>query len=123
MPSWPCRSASARSEELVEQLTWAQLGRHHKPIVLLNVEGFGRRSCLLLQHMHREQFIRPDMDVRFITRSTGPSRFCARDRGGGFANAPDSKADAEMCGKVLMPLGRHHRRRLTSVVTAAREPH
>ncbi len=27
-------------EELVEQLTWAQLGRHNKPIVLVNIEGF-----------------------------------------------------------------------------------
>src|SRR4029077_2270022 len=53
-------------EELVEQLTWAQLGRHHKPIVLLNVEGFWAPFLALLQHMSREQFIRPDMDVRFI---------------------------------------------------------
>ena len=27
-------------EELVEQLTWAQLGRHAKPIVLVDIEGF-----------------------------------------------------------------------------------
>ena len=27
-------------EELVEQLTWAQLGRHTKPIVLVDVDGF-----------------------------------------------------------------------------------
>ena len=27
-------------EELVEQLTWAQLGRHAKPIVLVNIDGF-----------------------------------------------------------------------------------
>ena len=27
-------------EELVEQLTWAQLGRHTKPIVLVNIDGF-----------------------------------------------------------------------------------
>ena len=53
-------------EELVEQLTWAQLGRHNKPIVLLNVEGFWAPFMSLLQHMSREQFIRPDMDVRFI---------------------------------------------------------
>ena len=31
-------------EELVEQLTWAQLGRHTKPIVLVDVEGFWGRS-------------------------------------------------------------------------------
>ena len=27
-------------EELVEQLTWAQLGRHKKPILLANIDGF-----------------------------------------------------------------------------------
>jgi len=27
-------------EEFVEQLTWSQLGRHKKPIVLVNVHGF-----------------------------------------------------------------------------------
>jgi uncharacterized protein (TIGR00730 family) len=29
-------------EELVEQMTWAQLGRHSKPILLVDVEGFWR---------------------------------------------------------------------------------
>ena len=27
-------------EELVEQLTWSQLGQHRKPIVLVDIEGF-----------------------------------------------------------------------------------
>ena len=26
-------------EELVEQMTWAQLGRHHKPVLLANIRG------------------------------------------------------------------------------------
>jgi uncharacterized protein (TIGR00730 family) len=84
-------------EELVEQLTWAQLGRHHKPIVLLNVEGFWAPFLSLLQHMHREQFIRPDMDVRFITVDRAeqvlPAIQAASQR------APDSKADAELAEK------------------------
>jgi uncharacterized protein (TIGR00730 family) len=54
-------------EELVEQLTWAQLGRHTKPIVLLNIDGFWAPFLELLRHMHAEAFIRPDMDVRFTT--------------------------------------------------------
>ena len=52
-------------EELVEQLTWAQLGRHSKPIVLLNVGGFWAPFTTLLDHMRREAFIRDSMDVRF----------------------------------------------------------
>jgi hypothetical protein len=84
-------------EELVEQLTWAQLGRHNKPIVLLNVEGFWAPLLSLLQHMHREQFIRPDMDVRFITVDRAEQvlpAIQAAKRG-----VPDGKADAELTEK------------------------
>jgi len=35
-------------EELVEQLTWAQLGRHKKPILILNVARFWDPLCVLL---------------------------------------------------------------------------
>lgn len=54
-------------EELVEQLTWAQLGRHAKPILLVNIDGFWAPFRALLQHMSEEAFIRPDMAVRFLT--------------------------------------------------------
>jgi uncharacterized protein (TIGR00730 family) len=54
-------------EELVEQLTWAQLGRHTKPIVLVNINGFWEPLLALLRHMNEEAFIRADMDVRFLT--------------------------------------------------------
>lgn len=50
-------------EELVEQLTWAQLGRHKKPILLANVEGFWNPLRALLEHMRRMQFIRAQLDV------------------------------------------------------------
>jgi uncharacterized protein (TIGR00730 family) len=53
-------------EELVEQLTWAQLGRHTKPIVLLNAEGFWAPFLALLEHMKAEGFIRAEMGVRFL---------------------------------------------------------
>jgi uncharacterized protein (TIGR00730 family) len=52
-------------EELVEQLTWAQLGQHAKPIVLANIDGFWTPFLALLKHMHTLGFIRPDMDVRY----------------------------------------------------------
>lgn len=52
-------------EELVEQLTWAQLGRHEKPIVLANIEGFWTPFLNLLAHMKSEAFIRDGLDVRF----------------------------------------------------------
>jgi uncharacterized protein (TIGR00730 family) len=50
-------------EELVEQLTWAQLGRHKKPILMANIDGFWDRLCALLDHMRAMQFIRAGLSV------------------------------------------------------------
>jgi uncharacterized protein (TIGR00730 family) len=52
-------------EELVEQLTWSQLGRHTKPIILANIEGFWTPFLSLLQHMRSGAFIRDGLEVRF----------------------------------------------------------
>jgi uncharacterized protein (TIGR00730 family) len=52
-------------EELVEQLTWSQLGQHDKPIVLANIEGFWDPFKLLLDHMREEAFIRSGLEVRY----------------------------------------------------------
>jgi uncharacterized protein (TIGR00730 family) len=48
-------------EELVEQLTWAQLGRHRKPILLANIAGFWDPLLELLEHMNALGFI-PSFD-------------------------------------------------------------
>jgi uncharacterized protein (TIGR00730 family) len=53
-------------EELVEQLTWAQLGRHKKPILILNIESFWEPLCALLDHMERLQFIRKNLSVNLL---------------------------------------------------------
>lgn len=52
-------------EELVEQLTWSQLGRHQKPIVLANIDSFWTPFMTLLEHMGKESFIRPGLEVTF----------------------------------------------------------
>ncbi len=52
-------------EELVEQLTWFQLGRHEKPIVIANIENFWKPFLDLLAHMREEAFIRTGLDVSF----------------------------------------------------------
>ena len=54
-------------EELVEQLTWAQLGRHKKPILTLNIEGFWDPLCALLDHMRKLDFIRSGLSVNMLT--------------------------------------------------------
>lgn len=53
-------------EEFVEQLTWTQLGRHTKPIVLANIEGFWNPLLALFDRMSGETFIRPGLDLKVI---------------------------------------------------------
>jgi uncharacterized protein (TIGR00730 family) len=53
-------------EELVEQLTWAQLGRHRKPILIANIDHFWDPLCALLDHMEKLQFIRAGLDVNLL---------------------------------------------------------
>ena len=44
-------------EELVEQLTWAQLGRHKKPILLANVGGFWDPLITVFEHLRSSAFL------------------------------------------------------------------
>ena len=53
-------------EELVEQMTWAQLGRHGKPILIANIDGFWRPLLALFAHMHGEGFIRDGLGLRYL---------------------------------------------------------
>jgi uncharacterized protein (TIGR00730 family) len=53
-------------EELVEQLTWAQLGRHKKPILILNTANFWDPLCQLLEQMERLDFIRAGLPVKLL---------------------------------------------------------
>ena len=53
-------------EELVEQLTWAQLGRHKKPVLIANIAGFWDPLCALLDHMRELQFIRAEFSVELL---------------------------------------------------------
>jgi hypothetical protein len=45
-------------EELFEIWTWAQLGFHHKPCGLLNVEGYYDSLIAFLDHVLAEQFVK-----------------------------------------------------------------
>jgi uncharacterized protein (TIGR00730 family) len=53
-------------EELVEQLTWKQLGRHAKPVLLANIDGFWEPLLDLITHMRATQFIRPNFAVEIL---------------------------------------------------------
>ena len=53
-------------EELVEQLTWAQLNRHMKPILIADIGGFWRPLLALIAHMRIEGFIREGFEARYL---------------------------------------------------------
>jgi uncharacterized protein (TIGR00730 family) len=53
-------------EELVEQLTWQQLGRHSKPVLLANIDGFWEPLLALIAHMRATQFIRPTLSIDIL---------------------------------------------------------
>ena len=53
-------------EELVEQMTWAQLGQHTKPILLLSIKGFWRPLLTLFAHMREQGFIRPGLELNYL---------------------------------------------------------
>jgi uncharacterized protein (TIGR00730 family) len=54
-------------EEVVEQMTWAQLGRHKKPILIANIDGFWDPLCALLEHMTSLEFIRSGLSINLLT--------------------------------------------------------
>lgn len=53
-------------EELVEIATWAQLGRHKKPIIVANIDNYWQPLLTLVSHMQDEHFIREGLEVHFV---------------------------------------------------------
>ncbi|PLX39217.1 MAG: TIGR00730 family Rossman fold protein [Hyphomicrobiales bacterium] len=53
-------------EEVVEMMTWAQLGQHKKPVLLANVAGFWNPLIDLLAHMRSESFIGEPYMVSYL---------------------------------------------------------
>jgi uncharacterized protein (TIGR00730 family) len=54
-------------EELVEQLTWLQLGRHKKPVLLANINGFWGPLIELIDHMQGLGFIHTERRFQYLT--------------------------------------------------------
>jgi uncharacterized protein (TIGR00730 family) len=52
-------------EELVEQLTWVQLERHTKPVLIADIGGFWRPLLSLFAHMRERHFIQPAFEIRY----------------------------------------------------------
>ncbi len=53
-------------EELIEQLSWVQLERHNKPVLLVNIAGFWDPLIALFDHMRSEGFIQPAFDISYL---------------------------------------------------------
>ena len=57
-------------EELVEQMTWVQLDRHAKPVLIADIGGFWRPLLSLLAHMREQGFIRAGLEVKYMVAET-----------------------------------------------------
>lgn len=57
-------------EELVEELTWAQLGRHRKPILIANLKGFWDPLLALFDHMDDAGYIHSSARLNFLVSDT-----------------------------------------------------
>src|SRR5580658_449135 len=53
-------------EEIVEQLTWAQLGRHKKPILFANINGYWDPLLALFAHMREQEFVPEALSFNFL---------------------------------------------------------
>jgi uncharacterized protein (TIGR00730 family) len=53
-------------EELAEQLTWVQLERHTKPVVIADIGGFWQPLLDLFAHMRERRFIQSHFEVRYL---------------------------------------------------------
>ena len=53
-------------EELVEQLTWVQLDRHRKPVLIADIGGFWRPLLSLMAHMRDQGFIPTSLEIRYL---------------------------------------------------------
>jgi len=53
-------------EELVEQMTWAQLGQHRKPILLADIHNFWQPLIALFDHMAKFGFVRSTNSFEYL---------------------------------------------------------
>lgn len=56
-------------EELVEMMTWSQLGRHKKPMGVLDVDGFWQPLMTLIAHMSDSGFLHNSDKAQLIVDS------------------------------------------------------
>ena len=75
-------------EEIVEIMTWGQLGHHRKPIVFGNINGFWDPMLSLLDHMAAEGFIHTAKRVQPLVINDPESIVAAIMVAGSSVDAP-----------------------------------
>lgn len=53
-------------EELVEQITWVQLGHHNKPVLIANIDDYWTPLLRLFDQMRDLGFISTSMNIHFL---------------------------------------------------------
>jgi uncharacterized protein (TIGR00730 family) len=86
-------------EEIVEIMTWAQLGHHRKPVVFCNINGFWDPMIALLDHMRAEGFIHTSHLVRPLVVDSAEGAVAAALAASTDAAAP-SPGDAAIIDKM-----------------------
>jgi uncharacterized protein (TIGR00730 family) len=87
-------------EEFVEQLTWSQLGRHAKPIVLVNAEGFWNPLLALFDRMAAQGFIRPGLELNMLVVDRVEDIVPTIDKAlGAYPAASEAQVEAEVSAK------------------------
>lgn len=71
-------------DELIEALTWSQLGLHKKPIILMDFNGYWRPLLALFEHMRAAGFLHGDLDQHL---SVAPDAAAVLTRLDGFRAA------------------------------------
>lgn len=64
-------------DEFFEVLTWAQIGLHHKPILLMDVAGYWQPLIALLRHIIDQGFADPSMLTLFQVVPDAPAAVTA----------------------------------------------
>jgi len=86
-------------EELVEQLTWQQLGRHSKPVLLANIDNFWEPLLALLAQMRRPSSSARRCRLEVLQAETGRRHLAAPAR----RRRPCGRGDQGTCtgrGKI-----------------------
>jgi uncharacterized protein (TIGR00730 family) len=81
-------------EEIVEIMTWGQLGHHRKPIVFVNIRDFWAPMLTMLDHMREEGFIHTGHLVQPLVVDTAsavvPAILAAASASGDVADGVDA---------------------------------